>query len=97
MNIHATAKPVHGEQVHWQIENLKKHYRGYTTVAPDGCNLTVGQMVHYTNDYGGQFELTVRGFTTNCEPSDNGRTVYIFTDAYWFPVNPIDCNPVKPA
>jgi hypothetical protein len=71
---------------------LKKHYRGYTEQAPEGCTLKVGDKVRYTNDYGLEFDLVVKGFTANCEREDWGRTVYIFNDCWWFPVRPEQCQ-----
>jgi len=85
-------KPIHGAPNNPTIESLKKHYRGYTETPPKGCNLKVGDRVHYTNPQGVEFELTVKGFTATCEKEDNGRTVYIFDDCYWFPVKPEACK-----
>lgn len=49
----------------------------------DGCDLRVGDIVTYTNDYGVTFEgMKVLGF---CTPTIWGGCVYLNTDAYWFP------------
>lgn len=94
MAIHATANPKQSDLSCWKIQDLKNHYRGYSAVAPDGCSLEVGQSVLYTNPNGARLTLTVKGFTTSCEREDNGRTVYVFDDCYWFPVNPDSLSPL---
>jgi hypothetical protein len=45
----------------------------------------VGDKVLFTNDQGVKFRLTVRGFSSTVF---QGRFVYVFRDAWWFPVAP---------
>ena len=88
-------KPIHGAPKNWRIEELKKHYRGYTEEAPEGCTLKLGDKVRYTNPYGAVFDLVVKGFTAKSDPTSthlSERTVYIFNDCYWFPVKPEECK-----
>jgi len=85
-------KRTHGTFKHWVITELEGHYRGYTTVAPDGCDLTVGQKVLYTNENGAYCELIVKGFTANNLACPD-RTVYVFDDCWWFPAK---ANQLKP-
>ena len=59
-----------------------------TSVPPDGCDLKVGDIVTFTNDYGLEFPgKEIVGFTL---PKDelHGKTVYTKGDAYWFPSSP---------
>lgn len=53
---------------------------------PDApCDLKVGDVVTYTNEYGVVFpNRKVTGF---CKPESYG-SVYSDGDAYWFPVHP---------
>lgn len=46
-------------------------------------NLSTGDMIMYTNEYGVTFgPHQVLGF---CEPDEYGRCIYFDHDAYWFP------------
>lgn len=62
-----------------------------TEIPPIPCDFKVGDAVTFTNDYGVEFaDNRVFGFAS--EPHVDGdnasdpRFVYIFTDAWWFPV-----------
>jgi hypothetical protein len=59
--------------------------------APVPCAFKVGDEVVFTNDYGVKFDLTIRGFAK--EVHGFGRFVYVFTDAWWFPVEPSSLSP----
>lgn len=50
------------------------------------CRFKVGDRVIFTNDYGLKFPHVVRGFAKSPHPGN--RFVYIFSDAWWFPVSP---------
>lgn len=60
---------------------------------PIPCDFKVGDKVVFTNDYGVEFQLFVRGFCP--EPILNGRFIYVFTDCWWFPVKPESLRLVK--
>ena len=51
---------------------------------PVACEFSAGDRVLYTNDYGAQFDRTVRGFCR--EVQSYGGFVYLDADAWWFPV-----------
>lgn len=53
---------------------------------PEPCELSVGDLVTFTNDYGAVFKnLTVTGFSAR---ADYGRFVYFDSSSWWFPVSP---------
>lgn len=57
--------------------------------SPIPCDFKVGDRVIYTNPQEVEFERVVRGFSP--EPQRIGGElawIYIFTDAWWFPVSP---------
>ncbi len=57
-----------------------------TSTPPEGCNLKVGDVVTYTNDYGVVFRWRrVIGFAKDPR---FGRTVHFSGGAYWAPVRP---------
>lgn len=76
----ATTKPIHG------APKPKDVPTDMTDTPPIPCDFAVGDPVVYTNDYGGKFNLVVRGFTK--EIWLKGRFVYVFTDCWWMPVSP---------
>lgn len=90
--IHQTAKPIHGAPVNKTIEAIKAIDKTYTTTPPEGCPFHVGDKVLFTNDYGVKFELEVYGFRVPVSDFLPDNTMYIFTDAYWFPVKPSTCK-----
>jgi hypothetical protein len=54
---------------------------------PIPCELVVGDVVTYTNEYGAQFHnRLVTGFSPTIE---HGRFVYFDTDAWWFTEDPL--------
>ena len=59
-----------------------------TSTPPEGCDLVVGDMVSFKNEYGVVFgPHRVMGFTLS-ENELHGRTVYINTDCFWMPKHP---------
>jgi len=54
-------------------------------VPPIPCSFKPGDPVIYTNDYGVEFELTVRGFAPDLF---HGRFVYLDSDCWWMPKAP---------
>lgn len=52
---------------------------------PLACDFKVGDKVIYTNDYGVEFDLVVKGFD-KLDQICHGRFIYVFEDAYWFSV-----------
>jgi len=66
------------------------------TESPIPCDLKVGDLVIFTNDYGVQFKLTVVGF---CVPSEclPERFIYLNDDSWWFPHKRDQLALVKPA
>ena len=56
-------------------------------VAPEGCDLKVGDIVTFVNDYGVIFPgKEVIGFdTSEHNLKQYGNFIHIDTDAYWFP------------
>ena len=58
-----------------------------TTSPPVPCDLKLGDVVTFTNDFGVAFsDLKVTGFTPCVE--GHGRFVYLDKDSWWFPVKP---------
>ena len=58
-----------------------------TTSPPVPCDLKLGDVVTFTNDFGVAFnDLKVTGFTPCFE--GHGRFVYLDKDSWWFPVKP---------
>lgn len=58
----------------------------YLKVPPIECDLKVGDMVTYTNDYGVVFKgLEVTGFHRITPDFLPDNFIYLNTDAYWFP------------
>lgn len=58
-----------------------------TTSPPIPCDLKLGDVVTFTNDFGVAFsDLKVTGFTPSVE--GHGRFVYLDKDSWWFPVKP---------
>lgn len=56
-----------------------------TTSPPVPCDLKLGDVVTFTNDFGVAFsDLKVTGFTPCLE--GHGRFVYLDKDSWWFPV-----------
>ena len=61
--------------------------RDATTSPPVPCDLKLGDVVTFTNDFGVAFcDLKVTGFTPSGE--GHGRFVYLDKDSWWFPVKP---------
>lgn len=60
--------------------------------APAGCDLKVGDIVTFINDYGIPFPgREVIGFdTTDHNLMKYGNFIHIDTDAYWFPHKPAE-------
>lgn len=62
--------------------------------SPIPCDFKIGDEVVFTNDAGVKFDLTVLGFAAepvyplNVHPElySEPRFIYVFTDAWWFPV-----------
>lgn len=71
---------IHGEPIPVNVPD------DMTNVPPIPCSFKVGDAVEYTNEYGAKFNHVVRGFAR--ESHGQGRFVYVFKDAWWFPVNP---------
>ena len=58
-----------------------------TTSPPIPCDLKLGDVVTFTNDFGVAFsDLKVTGFTPSVE--GHGRFVYLDKDSWRFPVKP---------
>lgn len=77
---HKPTKPIHDAPVERNVPS------DMVSTPPVACDFKVGDAVVFTNDYGVKFDLTVRGFAK--EVHGSGRFVYVFTDAWWFPVKP---------
>lgn len=61
--------------------------RGLSSTPLHGEPFAVGDVVTFTNDYGVKFEgLRVIGFDNPIY--ENSGTIYIDTDAFWFPHRP---------
>lgn len=75
-------KPVHGA--------LKPHNvpSDMVSTPPIPCEFAVGDEVTFTNSYGVKFDLVVRGFASKPHGLKGDRFIYVFTDAWWFPVEP---------
>ena len=73
-------KPIHG------TPKPKNSPKDMVATPPVSCNFKVGDKVIFTNEYGVKFFLKVRGFASPVH--EHGRFVYVFTDCWWFPVNP---------
>lgn len=73
-------KPIHGAPIPKNVP------RDMVYEPPVPCEFKVGDEVVFTNDYGKKFDLTVRGFAKTVHGT--GRFVYVFDDAWWFPVEP---------
>lgn len=55
---------------------------------PIPCEFKPGDLVVFTNDYGVQFDLKVRGFAeVPHTQGDDPRFIYVFKDAWWLPVS----------
>ena len=55
-------------------------------VAPEGCDLKVGDIVTFINDYGVPFSgREIIGFDTDNDLSKYDRFIYMDCEAYWFP------------
>lgn len=55
-------------------------------VAPEGCDLKVGDIVTFVNEYGVIFPgKEVIGFDTNHFLNQYGKFIMLDSDAYWFP------------
>lgn len=68
-------------------------YNRLSEVTDTDCDLSVGDMVVFTNDYGVIFgPHEVLAFD---KPEDWDRCVYFDHDAYWFPARPDQLTPVK--
>jgi plastocyanin len=52
-----------------------------TNIAPNGCELKVGDVVRWENDYGVKWVHSIIGF--------DGSDAHLSTDSYWFP-HPVD-------
>ena len=53
---------------------------------PIDCDLQVGDVVTFTNEYGIKFEgLKVIGFTESMDQHLSGRFIYLDSSAWWFP------------
>ncbi len=80
------------------IALLTEGYDGFTTTPPEGCDFAVGDVVTYRNPDGALFSLTVKGFLDDGAvpsiESQQGRTMFIFDDCFWFPANPARCTRV---
>lgn len=77
---HAPTKPVHGAPKPVNVP------RDMVSKSPVPCPFAVGDAVVFTNEFGVKFEHTVRGFAATVH--GGGRFIYVFTDAWWFPVEP---------
>ncbi|MNV91952.1 hypothetical protein D3C71_1864980 [compost metagenome] len=71
--------------------NTAEYAKTLEQTAPEGCDLKVGDVVTFVNDYGVVFPgKEVIGFYT--QPDSNllkyGNFIHIDTDAYWFPHKP---------
>lgn len=77
-------KPIHGEAVPFHIQH------GYSDKSPVPCDFKLGDKVIFTNDAGGQFTATVRGFCKEIGNVLPKRFVYVFPDnsSWWLPVSP---------
>jgi hypothetical protein len=74
-------KPIHG------APKPKNVPSDMVDVPPVPCDLKVGDVVTYTNDYGAKFTgRKVRGFCR--EVTSWGAFVYIETDCWWSPIKP---------
>jgi hypothetical protein len=74
-------KPIHGEP---QPKNVPSDMQAEPPVP---CAFKPGDAVVFTNDYGAQFNKTVRGFVN---PPHGQRFVYLDLDCWWFPVSPAE-------
>lgn len=60
-----------------------KLYDNLSDVVETDIQLSVGDRIMFTNDYGGTFgPHEVLGF---CEPTQYGNCIYFEHDAYWYP------------
>lgn len=73
----------------WRAEREaegKVFYNRLSEITDTDNDLTVGDRVMFTNDYGvvfGPHEVLAFG-----KPTSSGRSVYFDHDAYWFPARP---------
>lgn len=68
--------------------NIEEFAAKQEQTPPEGCDLVVGDIVTFINDYGVVFPgQEVIGFDTNPEHNlfKYGNFIHIDTDAYWFP------------
>ena len=73
-------KPIHGEP-----RPLHEIY-GLESSAPVPCDIKIGDIVKYTNDYGVTFpEETVIGFSKKTQSW--GGFIHLSKDAWWYPVS----------
>lgn len=73
-------KPIHGAP---QPKNVPSDMQA---TAPVACEFKPGDRVIFRNEYGAQFNKTVRGFAKALHDAD--RFVYLDLDCWWFPVSP---------
>lgn len=72
---------------HHAGSNTAEYANTLEQTAPEGCDLKVGDIVTFVNDYGLIFPgKEVIGFdTTDHNLMKYGNFIHIDTDAYWFP------------
>lgn len=72
----------------WRVQDKKPS--DLVAVSPVSCDFALGDRVVFTNDYGVKFNLIVRGFASQSHTADHPewaqRFIYVFNDAWWFPV-----------
>lgn len=90
------AKPVHGAP---RPRNVPTDM---VPTSPLPCDFSVGDEVVFTNDNGVEFNLVVRGFASEPHvvpgvPDVPPRFVYVFEDAWWFPVRAESLRHRRPA
>ena len=66
--------------------NTAEYAKTLEQTTPEGCDLQVGDIVTFVNDYGIPFPgKEVIGFDTDCYMNKYGNFIHIDTGAYWYP------------
>lgn len=71
-----------------QAYNKEEFIEELISTPPNGCNLKVGDLVEWVNDYGVKWEHKVLGFKYEGWYHEKYNCfVHLDKDAFWFPLN----------
>lgn len=66
----------------------EEHIKTLSKVAPEGCNLKVGDTVKWVNDNGIEWQHKILGFNHTGEYNKTYKCyVHLDKDSYWFPID----------